>query len=231
MSVRRKPRLSSAISPGRELDGLESESGDARSKSGNSDTSVELERVSAVSREGSGSSSPGRGASGRGLGGGRGRGGGGASGGRTGSGGASASRGGSPRGGASGGGSGGDAAGLVGRGELEDVERASFRVDIVDVADIDSPQSVSAPDGDDGESDGDFTRVGVDVVGNGELVIEGFVDELNGELCRVGGRAIPGDSNGFLRPDARRNVESQGRNERGNECKKGELGEHGGTTL
>jgi hypothetical protein len=50
-------------------------------------------------------------------------------------------------------------------------------------------------------------------------------------LWRVGGSGIPGNGDGFLRPDLLGNVESQGGDERGKERKEGELGEHGGTNL
>ena len=39
------------------------------------------------------------------------------------------------------------------------------------------------PDGDDRDGDGNLAPAGVSIVVNGELVIESFVDELDGELC------------------------------------------------
>jgi hypothetical protein len=114
------------------------------------------------------------------------------------------------------------------RGALEgqNRENASLRVDFTNVAYIDRSEGVTAPNGNNGDGEGDRALVRVDIVGNSEGVVKFFVKELEGEDFGVAGCGIPGDCDLSLGVDFLGDMESQGGNQRGHKGEESELAEH-----
>jgi len=68
---------------------------------------------------------------------------------------------------------------------LRDGESTRLSVDIVDIGDIHELDGVPILGGDLREGEAEGSEAGVDVIGDSVLVVEGLVDELDGEHGRV----------------------------------------------
>jgi len=75
---------------------------------------------------------------------------------------------------------------------LGDREGGGFRVDVVNVAHVNSLQGIAITNGNSGESEGDLSIGREDVVGNGERVVESRVNQVERE-DGVGGLEVPGN--------------------------------------